>query len=365
VGLIVVAAATAALSGGSLGTGTNQVESISSSVPFSGFGGYERAGVVHEIEAEWTVPSILDTATSGAEATWIGAQAITAPQEFIQIGTTGYVEPAIPSPGSSVATGSTAPRYEVFWTDTHYNYRPLKVFALAHPGDVISFAMAQDVDGWTLVARDASEGWSRTIHSRFGAGERFQLGEWIQEDPAASAAATVDLPYALTSPVTFTHLRIDDRVPMVDKKNELVLSSASSTFLVPTREEGDSFSLVPPSPQQRQYLIQAQIHNNAIYHLAAEISSERGTANARQVREVGAFAGSLDRMIAQLSIQTWSAPVQPAVSRFTNSFRRQSSELVAWEHSTHTLAALNSILEDRRFVLAAQQLRSLLGLPPV
>lgn len=73
--------------------------SLLASAPVTGFGGYTLQSDVDSIEAQWQVPKVLDTSKSGWAATWIGAQAPTGVDSFIQL---GIIEESYSYAGSAI-----------------------------------------------------------------------------------------------------------------------------------------------------------------------------------------------------------------------------------------------------------------------
>ena len=173
--------------------------------PLTGFGGYRliEDDDVSQISGQWQVPAITAKSPAGHASTWIGAQGFGGDASFIQVGVT------------EDSFGSGQSLYEEFWSDPAVSYHPQSLGEVS-AGDLISFSMQHQNQGWSLSVDDRTTKSAVTKLIHYGIGGSFTTGEWIQEDPTDTAAAAVDLPYPETSTVTFQQLSINGRPPELD-----------------------------------------------------------------------------------------------------------------------------------------------------
>jgi len=125
---------------------------------------------VTEISAEWRIPTVV-TSRPGEAATWIGAEGIGG-LPFIQLGSTEFV------------VGNHKAAYRLFWSDPAQAYNAVDIATLKRPGDLIMFEMIKSTDGWNVVVKDRTAGWTRSVDVQYQANEAYDTGEWV--DPRRS-----------------------------------------------------------------------------------------------------------------------------------------------------------------------------------
>ena len=294
-GVLLLAMGAAVLGLASHHTPTKSSSPPPSVYPPTGFGGYRWQGNVHEIEAEWRVPTISNTQQVGAESTWIGVQGRSADEPFIQLGTTGGVSgSAFVGTGSGTKAESSSPPpltqtgYEVFWSNTARRFEAIPIVGLRHPGDLILFKMTRVPDGWQLSVKNLTFGWSRSVTVHYGQQDAFSQGEWTQEDPGGYTPGT-DFPYAPTSTVSFQRVLVNDKVPRLHYSDETALSTQNGVYLVPTPMAHDGFSLAPPTGPTLQYLSDAEQVDASLFRIGVEIpltGHDQGVADISQVHDI-------------------------------------------------------------------------------
>jgi len=156
VGLTVLAVITAALAGPGRAPNGAQGAAVVGFGPSTGFGGYRIATSADQISAKWRVPAVLPTSPMGLSATWIGLQTKAPDGPFIQLGT--YADQSVFSPPGQPRKSWSS--YGIFWSDTARAFRPVSVVELSRPGDLISFDMTRNDQGWYLKVHNLSVGWS-------------------------------------------------------------------------------------------------------------------------------------------------------------------------------------------------------------
>ena len=376
VGTLVAAASIAAVLGASA---SSQVAAPKSApapqveAPPTGFGGYQWPGKVDEIEAEWRVPRVVGTAQDAGESTWIGVQGPGTDEPFIQLGTLANANdsPFLGSGSGTKAESQSAPQlgqtdYEIFWSDTSKGFHPVPIVQLKRPGDLILFKMTRESQGWELSVRNLTYGWNRSELVRYGQGDSFSRGEWLQEDPA-SYTPGVDLPYADTSSVTFQRVRVNDTVPKFRYRDEGALSTQDGVYLVPSPFANDGFSMVRPTGAALQYISDAETVDVSLSRISAEIDwLGRGNANASQVSRVEQLAGLYSDSAHVVDTQTWPASAREASDRFVTSSEVLAHRLTKWvDGNAHSLPQLKSIFDAGPAGRAASNLRKALRLPQV
>jgi hypothetical protein len=375
VGTLVVAAFIAAFLGASTSRQVPPKSASASQVeaPPTGFGGYQWPGKVDEIEAEWRVPRVVGTAQDGGESTWIGVQGPGTDEPFIQLGTLANVNdsPFLGPASGTKAESPSAPQlsqtdYEIFWSDTTQDFHPVPIVQLKHPGDLILFKMSRQSQGWELSVRNLTYGWSRSELVRYGQGDSFTRGEWLQEDPL-SYTPGVDLPYADTSSVAFQRVRVNDAVPKFRYRDEGALSTQDGVYLVPSPFASDGFSMVRPTGAALQYISDAETVDVSLSRISAQIAwLGRRNANASQVSRVKQLAGLYSESAHLVDAQTWPASAREASVRFVTSSEELAQSLTKWvDGNAHSLPQLKSIFDAGPAGHAADNLRKALRLPQV
>ncbi len=339
----------------------------------TGFGGYVWNGPVDEIDAEWRVPRIIGAGQNAAESTWIGAQGTSADQPFIQLGTAGYLasspflSPEEPSSSSISPSQPTQSTYDVFWSDTAQHFRPITLVRLRHPGDLISFQMRKQGNGWRLSVRNVTAGWSQSITVPYGEHDSFSEASWLQEDPGGYTPGT-DAPYAQTSTITMGRLKVDDRTPRLGYANERALSTQDDVYLVPTAVTNDGFSMVSASGAARQYLSDAQQLDSAITVLAIKMVgwNVHSDATPNQVRVVKQMAFLYGAAAHQLASQTWPSQARGQIERLVAIQLHVAKAVGQWASSPHpAIGELRTISGFDPGERVVAEVRHVLGLPPI
>jgi hypothetical protein len=315
--------------------------------PGSGFGGYTVAvPSVTEIGATWAVPAVAPASARGYASTWVGVQ--NEAGGFVQLGTVEQRFPPAP------------PTYFAFWSDPGYRYEPQDIGAVA-PGDRLSVQMGETARGWSLVLRDDTAGWSRTIAARADGGQ-FDQAEWVQEDPVASETAFVDTPYPTMSDVTIEDLTLDGRPPEINfERDASALTSPNGVELVPSAVRDDAFSLVAPSAPAATYLRDALSFNVAVSEFATGGPVPSQTAAGLPLaRAIVVF----DTVLARTR---WQSPVAALVTRLIAHNHDLLADLQRWESAPRQGEAAAFTLVSRGFdenFRFAGPIRAALGLPP-
>jgi hypothetical protein len=332
--------------------------------PATGFGGYSWYGTVSVIRGEWQVPTIQSTSPPGWASTWIAVQGPGAQGAFVQLGTTENCRP-LPErfdPASPAIQSPCRPFYEAFWSDAQQGFHPVSL-GVVRPGSTISAEIARTQSGWKLVM---SGGQSAELVVQFGASSSVNRGQWIQEDPVANNQATADLPYPVTSTVTFDHLEINGRIPKLSFAHAQALSSVSLVDLVPTPVHDDSFSLVPATGAAGLYLADVTMFDDEAnaYYLAM------GRWNDDSVRtrmvEMRQFDGALGGFDSALESQAWPATARSAIGTLVGTNSRAQAYLAGQTNPTEARRDHAPVIPKADLGTAAgRRVRAALGLPPL
>jgi hypothetical protein len=361
VGLTVVALLAAALAGP--GSAPNRVQgaTVVGFGPPSGFGGYQTETSADQISAQWRVPAVLPTSPMGFSATWIGLQTKAPGGPFIQLGT--YADQSIFSPPGQSRKAMAS--YGIFWSDTARAYRPVSVVELSRPGDLISFDMTRNDQGWYLKVHNLTVGWSRSVEVHYGASDQFTQAEWFQEDPANGYAATTDVPYPSTSPVAFAHLEVDRHPPRLRYSDAQVLSTVKDVFLVPTPPRDDGFALLPPSGVALQFLTDLESFDAAVTPVNLAYYEDLLHADSTRLPSVAAIAQPMTSLAEDLDRQSWPLADKGKVDAFVKDLGQNVRALEAWGRTPDkSWINLAIIVHRRSYLRDRNRLRLSLGLPP-
>jgi hypothetical protein len=304
---------------------------------------------------------VIGTSPEGFSSTWIGVQTNAPGGPFIQLGTYADESVSLSSSGSS----KSSQFYGIFWSDTARAFRPVGLVELSRPGDLISFDMTQNDEGWYLKVHNLTVGWSRSIQVNYAAANRFTQADWLQEDPADGEETTTDMPYALTSTVDFQHLEVNHRAPRLRYEDAAVLAATNNVILVPTRPQDDGFSLRAPSGDAAQLLRDAASYDAAIapVNLAYEEDVER--PGSAPLPSVGSMTNPMTTFADVLSAQSWPSADQGAVQTFVVEVRRNIQSLQRWARTTdRSWATLSPIARNPTYVRDTVRLKAVFGLPP-
>ncbi len=187
---------------------------------------------VRDVSANWDVPRLVHPARQGAEAVWIGAQTEDG-DFFLQVGTNEYV------------SGSTS-QYQAFWSDGPLQGAPQNLHSLS-PGDVVGARLSHATSGWVVTFSDRTQGWTRTVHLRYGATSANALAEWIEEDPVAvdPAHGSSLFHMAVTHGTTVSDLLVNDAPPLLGATEPETFRDAEGLTFSPTALVHDAFGFRP------------------------------------------------------------------------------------------------------------------------
>jgi hypothetical protein len=359
--LILVAAGAAALAGlGRSASGAGGATVVGFG-PATGFGGYRLAASADQISAEWRIPAVLGTSRPGYSATWIGLQTEAPDGPFIQLGS--YADESFfPPPGANPKSTAS---YGIFWSDTARGFRAAPIVELSRPGDLISFDMTRNDQGWYLKVHNLSVGWSRSVEVHYGASDRFTQAEWFQEDPADGYAATNDVPYPSLSTIAFQHLEVNRRPPPLRYSDAEVLSTPNDVSLVPTHPHDDGFALLPASGVAVQFLTDVVSYEAAVTPVNLAYYKDLVHPDSAPLPSVPEMTGPMANLAHVLDSQSWPPADQRTVDAFIRDLEDNVRALKAWSHTPDkSWATLTTIVHNRSFVRDGNRLRRSLGLPP-
>jgi hypothetical protein len=340
-----------AVSVDSEGRGTPSNSSAHSRVPIGspeyGFGGYQfypRVPVT-SVSGEWTVPTIAATSGPGDAATWIGAQASNG--AFAQVGT--------------VENRGEKSKYYGFWSDVAQGFRPefeLKV----SPGDRVEARMTLRPSGWAVTLEDLSSQKSRTVRTHYGARDRFNSCEWLQENPVESQFDHTN--YPTLSGVAFEGMRLNHVIPRFRFDEAQTLSTQNDTFFVPTHVRHDAFSLVAVNGSALAFLKDVYIEDElgaAFFESATQGIEPSNIAT-------NTYLAGLAFELPLLRAQGWPKGVVRSMDRYIANQQHLETYMQYWlqEEPGVRLANLSNVaLMLQHADLVADHVRSQLGLPPI
>ena len=329
--------------------------------PPTGFGGYTWSGTVHQVSAQWRVPAVTQTNAVGFSATWIGAEAGLGHDPFIQLG----AEEVQTTDATGLAT-FRKPYYLIFWSDETVGFQAQPIVQLSRPGDLIAFDMTQNSRGWKLDVHNLTVGWSRSRQVNYRANQPFTTAEWLQEDPATGVRTTSDAPYASTTTVAFSNLRVNHRPPRLNWDDAHVLSTTSGVYLVPTHESGDAFSLLPASGFAHQYLADDLTYEDGAQPLTlAILESGQGSSSAR-TGPARQFVDAVAQLKGLLTSQSWPRSDKHRVGLVTQDLTHLLDEALVWSHSgDRSLQTFYDFYLATGLRTDTNRLRTTLGLPAI
>lgn len=346
----------------------------SATTPFSAnsaslgpFAGYNIHGKIRSLSAEWRVSKIA-TRTCGDESTWIGAEgpprvdgviaASTAP--FAQIGTTG-----------TGCLGRTA--YRAFWSATSQGFLPHYIGGAAGVGvnDLVSAAMSLTGEGWVLRFTDITRGWSASVPpsevKEPVAG--YNLAEFLQEDPGASLPFyTHPVPYATTTTVDFSHVKVDGTTPRVTFSEAAWMGLPGPVALAPRPSGSGRFSIQARrlTHAALQYLSDVVVRNNAVNDLDVVLDNSNPNSDPPQLARAARsniLAGV--QFDTDLREQRWPAGTESDITRLLAINDEEIEVLVPLADGSGTAAAARRSFEhfDPNTAAASSALRAALGIP--
>jgi len=365
-GLVVLGILSAALSLATAGMGGNsQAFNVAAKVPAIetsevGFAGYFKIrNPVTEVAGEITVPSmssVPEASQFGTASTWIGAQ--NPAGLFVQIGVTetGF--------GATKTIGTRPPHFEAFWSDTERDFHPVNI-AGAESGDLISLEMTLQSSGWILRVRDLTSGWVHDVVTDYGAGQNFNFGSWIQEDPTSAVNPLINLPYPDMSQTFFSHVELDGAIPAMGEDEAQDMDVPGGPSLVPTPYTDDSFRVVAATGYGRQYLSDLALYNYAEDQFGYVLEHFGPGDESKIVSAAGQLVRALDAQEGDFAGQTWPADVSSAVQTLLSDDYLLSEDLRFITYGGYSSSRLEKVLQDQvGTVSLSRHIRAELGLPP-
>ena len=289
-GLVLVATALAACGGTTGGRSPAEAPNPLTGLRFGTMSGYVRVGPLRTIGASWLVPRVSAGSAGGLAATWIGAQAPgPAPHApFIQVGVNENEGPAGP------------PVYVAFWSAQVLSFHPHALFAVT-PGDRITATLRLAGGRWRVSIADTTAGRRSSFSTTDNITGRFNLAEWLQEDPTTPAGRPA--PYPTVARVQFAGLTINGAAPSYATISSQWMSTGDRDF-GPTPLRNDAFSIgrVTPTPAGVQYLrivapsdAAQTVFQSRTRHLSSESRSQIRAAVAPAAAAQTRFASALSR----------------------------------------------------------------------
>ena len=335
--------------------------------PPTGFGGYYWKGAhIGQISATWVVPTPSTDQPFATASTWIGLQD-EGDGPFIQVGATETAYDAAHDATHDAVGHRTS--CALFWSDTQRQFHP-QVFADITCGHAVAASMTHGWRGWTLHITDTTDGSAYAVTIPHSEQVSFSVAEWLQEDPSAGLTTGADLPYPTTTPVTLSHLLVNNAVPTLRRSDGTVLASPNGIFQVPMPESGDGFSLGNPQGVALQYLHGANVVDAAANQFADAVTHWSAVSPSRRRAIVTAYIRALrvgNRMILSLALPAGQSRY---LAGFAAENTRLEEKLGAWR--SQGLALSDSAYREafdpqaaRILELDVTMLRQAVGLPPV
>lgn len=322
-----------------------------------GFGGYydTTAGPVSSIGATWRVPRISPSSGAGVASTWIAAD--NGRGNFIQL---GLIE-------SATTSGSRTDRkYTAFWSDTDLHDLGHTLMPVS-PGDTVHFTMVHSRHGWHLVVRDLTSRHTRSFSTRYGAGDVFTRGQWLQEDPVANVSSLHDRTYPIMQTPLFRKLTLDGRAPVLSYAEASALVSPNGIVLIPTPARGDSFGFTHGDAAQARYLRDTLPLDYALNGFNLQLPHlARLTASAR-LRVFDATISGASALSDGLLHQRWPATAKVVIHNLAAHNQLIVETLRQWRSAAPGASARwqsryeELVANDPYYADAA---RAALGLPP-
>jgi hypothetical protein len=277
---------------------------------FGAFAGYQWAGRVTEIRAQWVVSQIESAAPRGAASTWIGAEApgSTETAPFIQVGTQEQ---------------QNTPRYAAFWSDTLHGFHPQVLFSVA-AGDTIAASLQLSGERWEVVIFDLTSGANDSFVTRDEAAAAFNNAQWLQEDETDLRTSRA-LPYPQLAPTRFADLIVNGSVPQPDRLSPRWMSLPGNEALGPKRT-GDGFIVGPMqlSADAEQFLALAVPYDAAVKTFRRELRQWNASTPVRRTRiEAARVAAATRVFISRLTSLRWPRSDESLVSQFIDALRER------------------------------------------
>ena len=188
-----------------------------------------------------------------------------------------------------------------------------------------------------------------------------QLSDWAQEDPATTDGIA-DEQYPNTTSVSFTSLRVDNHVPVLNYGDATALASPNRVVLVPSVVRNDGFDLEQGTATQGQYLRDSDVIDSAINRFVYPGITNGGTTAANGRTLITAIAA----FDSQLSSQQWPPGSVADIQKLVVHDKVLSNDLRSWETTGESKMWLARYQADARLDKQySNPVRSDLGLPPV
>jgi hypothetical protein len=294
---------------------------------FGHMAGYVWVGGVTTVQGSWSVPRMRGAGDAHA-STWIGAQAPGAPHRspFIQVGT-------LEDRG---ARG--APAYAAFWSDTIRGFHPRILFRV-QPGDAVSTALTLTAGRWRVHIVDATSLQSSTFSTSEEGTVKFNLAEWLQEDPVATSGKVTRYPDL--SPVRLSVLGVNGAPPRYADMYAQWMSLPGSD-LAPTPLRDGTFTLTRGAltAAGRRYLRIA--HTQQVSARRVDEAAARFTAHtpASAIERVSAEAAASERRYVEgLEHGAWPMAARTPIGALVREVRVEASMFAAAaRHAPRSLA---------------------------
>lgn len=249
-------------------------------------------------------PTIPQTSGVGNASTWIG---VVNPDNgaFIQVGT---IEDVL---------SANRPSYFVFWSDTRLKFLAHYI-ANVRPGQTITAEMSQTPKGWDI-STSIDSGRAESFQSHYGKGQKFGQSQWLQEDPLVTIKSSSFLPYPEMSDVQFKALQLNRRRPLVAHASAQLMATPHAQ-LVPSRVSDDSFTLMPPTAIQAQFLNDLSSFNASLGQYYSSVESVSGPLTVSQRLNTIALALAIGNDQKALTAQQWPAAAGPGIDDFVRNY---------------------------------------------
>jgi hypothetical protein len=254
--------------------------------------------------------------------------------------------------------------FEAFWSDTARGFHPVSI-ARVEAGDHIALEMTLHSSGWLLQVRDLRSGRVHQIITDYGAGQAFNDGSWIQEDPIATAQPLENLPYPDMSQTVFSHLEFDGTRPAIRRDDAQTMDVPGGPFLVPSAYSDGGFQVFAVTGFARQYLADVAVYNLAEDKFAFTLGHYSIADTSPIVAASGQLVRALDVSEENLSSQSWPADIQVGVEALVSRDHLLSEDLRFIAYGDFTAARLARVLNDQDATEGlSARVRADLGLPP-
>jgi peptidase A4-like protein len=290
--------------------------------------GYVWEGHVTAVAGSWSVPRMSGAGEAHA-STWIGAQAPGVPHRspFIQV---GIVE-------DRGAHGP--PAYGAFWTDTVRGFHPRILFRV-QPGDLVSTALTLTAGRWRVHVVDATSLQSSSFTTSEEGTGRFNLAEWLQEDPIATTGKVTRYPDL--SQVSMSALTVNGARPRYADMFAQWMSLAGHD-LAPTPLRDGTFTITSAAltAAGKRYLKIAHAQQMAARRVNQQAAHFTVHTSAGEIERVSAAAAASERhYLDGLERVDWPAAARAPIRALMRALRVEAGLFAsAAGHAPASLAA--------------------------